>query len=86
MCIELKELTKLFLFDGLQRLRNIVYCFSGSFGEAASRKRTVSFNLIGLDEKAYLKPLGKAFDPHACKKYPRPRNPLSPYEAGKPRP
>jgi uncharacterized protein with ParB-like and HNH nuclease domain len=43
---------KLLVIDGQQRLRTIVYFFSGLFGEAASRKRTVSFNLTGLDEKS----------------------------------
>src|ERR1017187_7402429 len=40
----------LLVVDGQQRLRSLVYFFSGLFGEASSTKRAKSFNLTGLDE------------------------------------
>ena len=40
----------LLVVDGQQRLRSIVYFFSGLFGDSTSGKKTSSFNLIGLDE------------------------------------
>ena len=43
---------KLLVIDGQQRLRTIVFFFSGLFGDAGSSKRTVSFNLTGLDERS----------------------------------
>lgn len=43
---------KLLVVDGQQRLRSIVYFFSGKFGERDSKEGEVAFNLIGLDEKS----------------------------------
>jgi hypothetical protein len=43
---------KLLVVDGQQRLRSIVYFFSGKFGEQGSKEGEVPFNLIGLDEKS----------------------------------
>ena len=43
---------KLLVVDGQQRLRSIVYFFSGLFGEAGSGKKASSFNLLGLDEES----------------------------------
>jgi hypothetical protein len=40
----------LLVVDGQQRLRSIVYFFSGLFGESGTGKRAKSFNLTGLDE------------------------------------
>lgn len=46
-----KDTNKLLVVDGHQRLRSIVYFFSGTFGEANSTNKT-PFELIGLDEKS----------------------------------
>jgi hypothetical protein len=43
---------KLLVVDGQQRLRSIVYFFSGRFGEQNSKEGEVPFNLIGLDERS----------------------------------
>ena len=43
---------KLLVVDGQQRLRSIVYFFSGLFGEKDSKEGEVLFDLIGLDAKS----------------------------------
>jgi|ERR1035438_7061327 hypothetical protein len=43
---------KLLVVDGQQRLRSIVYFFSGLFGERDSKEGEVPFSLIGLDERS----------------------------------
>lgn len=42
---------KLLVVDGQQRLRSLVYYFSGKFGEPNTPEQT-NFNLIGLDERS----------------------------------
>jgi uncharacterized protein with ParB-like and HNH nuclease domain len=43
---------KLLVVDGQQRLRSIVYFFSGKFGEPNSKEGEVPFNLTGLAERS----------------------------------
>jgi uncharacterized protein with ParB-like and HNH nuclease domain len=43
---------KLLVVDGHQRLRSIVYFFSGHFGEPIEGVDDIEFSLIGLDEKS----------------------------------
>ena len=43
---------KLLVIDGQQRLRTIVFFFSGLFGEPKEGKKVPSFNLTALDEKS----------------------------------
>ena len=43
---------KLLVVDGQQRLRSIVYFFSGLFGESDSKEGEVPFNLTGLAERS----------------------------------
>jgi uncharacterized protein with ParB-like and HNH nuclease domain len=43
---------KLLVVDGHQRLRSIVYFFSGRFGEPTAGIDDIEFSLIGLDEKS----------------------------------
>jgi uncharacterized protein with ParB-like and HNH nuclease domain len=45
-----RDTNSLLVIDGHQRLRSIVYFFSGLFGEAKKGKRVSSFNLTDLDE------------------------------------
>lgn len=42
----------LLVIDGQQRLRSIVYFFSGIFGDQTPKKRPAVFNLVGLDEQS----------------------------------
>jgi len=45
-----RKANNLLVVDGQQRLRSIVYFFSGVFGEAGTGKKKSSFNLVGLQE------------------------------------
>ena len=50
-----RETNKLLVVDGQQRLRSIVYFFSGLFGEPDSKEGEVPFTLTGLaDRSPYL--------------------------------
>lgn len=47
-----REDSKLLIVDGHQRLRSIMYFFSGSFGDKESGQEVVPFNLVGLNERS----------------------------------
>jgi hypothetical protein len=47
-----REDNTLLVIDGHQRLKSIIYYFSGLFGEASSGRKTRSFNLTGLDPQS----------------------------------